>query len=712
MTRKPSLDPAEWSRLEALWEVARELPADQREELLSSPAVDGALREELESLLAHASAAETFFDRFRTVVPEASRPDAHAPPNADPMVGATLGHYQIVARLGEGGMGIVYRAIDLRLQRTVALKVLRSQTPGNLRAQERMLVEARAAAALDHANICTVYEVGETAEGSTFIAMAFYPGATLDQVIQRGPLSPPNVLDYAAQIARGLAAAHERGIIHRDVKPANIMVTDDGAVKLLDFGIARMPDVDVSREGVTPGTLAYMSPEQVTSRRVDQRTDLWSLGVVLYEMCAGVRPFCGDNAGAILYAILNHTPARVTTLRPELPPRIASIVERLLEKDPRRRYRDAEHLISDLVPTSDAPAAATKRPGRRWSRRAGWYGVALLAFGALIATWPAAPTPAVSDRRIAAEDLTTQGKRDVLFRSESGRRQSLEFFRQAIAVDSTYAPAHAGVAHLLIMTGEDAGGRRHEQLAQAEKAARKAIALDSLLPDAHAALGHVFLFDYQLARAEEQFRQALDLNPNEAYVREFLVWLYIFMERPREALEQAERAAEDHPQSPTAITEVARGLLLNGRCDEALEQLGRLTYLQPPPARAGAIAAQCYARKRMWLKAIQEVSPVADRNPLQGSPWLGFMLAQAGRIREAQQIRDRLIELHERAGGGAYGVAVVYAGFRDFDHAFEWLDRSIDDRSLRYNIMEPAFEELRRDPRFERVRIKLGIQKR
>ena len=334
MTRKPSLDSAEWSRLEALWEIARELPADQREALLSAQAVDGSLREELESLLAHASAAETFFDRFRTVVPEASRPDAPAPPNADPMVGATVGHYQIVARLGEGGMGIVYRALDLRLRRTVALKLLRTRTPGKLRAKERMLVEARAAAALDHANICTVYEVGETNEGSTFIAMAFYPGATLDQVMQRGPLSPPNALDYAAQIARGLAAAHDRGIIHRDVKPANIIVTDDGVVKLLDFGIARMPDVNVSHEDMTPGTLAYMSPEQVTSRRVDQRTDLWSLGVVLYEMCTGVRPFGGDNSGAILYAILNDAPTPVTTLRPELPPLIASIVERLLEKDP------------------------------------------------------------------------------------------------------------------------------------------------------------------------------------------------------------------------------------------------------------------------------------------------------------------------------------------------------------------------------------------
>jgi Flp pilus assembly protein TadD len=184
------------------------------------------------------------------------------------------------------------------------------------------------------------------------------------------------------------------------------------------------------------------------------------------------------------------------------------------------------------------------------------------------------------------------------------------------------------------------------------------------------------------------------------------------MDRPRDALDQAERAAEENPQSPTAIAEVARALLVNGRCDEALEHLGRLTYLQPPPARAGGIAAQCYARQRMWQKAIDELRPVAERNPLQGEPWLGFMLAQAGRKEEARQIRDRLLELWRRGDGGAYGVAVVYAGFGEFGKAFEWLDRSVDDRSLRYNIMEPAFDELRRDPRFDRLRSKLGIQKR
>jgi len=192
-------------------------------------------------------------------------------------------------------------------------------------------------------------------------------------------------------------------------------------------------------------------------------------------------------------------------------------------------------------------------------------------------------------------------------------------------------------------------------------------------------------------------------------VLEFLVWLYVFTDRPGEALEQANQGLADNPQSPTAIAEVARALLVNGRCDEALELLGRLTYLQPPPARAASIAAQCYARRQMWQRAVDELRPVAQRNPLQAEPWLGFMLARAGQLDEARQIKDKLITLWRRDGGGAYGVAVVHAGFGDLDSAFQWLEKAIDDRSLRYNIMEPAFEELRRDPRFDRLRRRLGI---
>ena len=718
MTGEHRVGPEDWSRLEALWESARELPADERDRFLATHGVDGALRDELESLLTRASAAEAFFDRFLTAVPRTDLArlrdsdipsDTPSAADADPMLGETIEHYQIVARLGDGGMGIVYRAVDVRLRRTVALKLLGTGRHRDARAKERLLGEARAAAALDHANICTIYEVGETAERQPFIAMAFYAGETLEQVLRRGPLPMSTALDYAAQIARGLGAAHERGVIHRDVKPANIIVTDGGVLKLLDFGIARMVDVVVSHESLTAGTIAYMSPEQVAIRPLDHRTDLWSLGVVLYEMCTGQRPFTGDNPDAILRAILHSAPAPASRLRGDVPPHVESILQRLLAKDSAHRYRNSDQLLSDLAsPAKERPKGLGKR---RW-RHAPWYLTAALALGALILSWRASPSPASSDRRIAAEDLYNQGNRDALFRSESGRQQALHFFEQAIAVDSTYAPAHAALTHLLIMTREDKGGARGELLARAAQAAEASIRVDSLLADAHAALGHVLLVNYQFAQAEAQFKRAVELDAKQPYVREFLVWLYVFMERPRDALEHAQRAAAENANSPAAITEVARALLVNGRCDEALELLGRLTYLRPPPARAADIAAQCYGRREMWQQAIDELRPVAERNPLQQEPWLAFMLARGGQTAEALQIRDRLLDRWRSGGSGAYGLAVTYAGLRELDSAFVWLDKAIDDRSLRHTVMEPAFEELRRDPRFDRLRKKLGMPQR
>ena len=745
MTREHRLESHEWRRLETLWETARALPPDKRREFVESLAADGAVQAELESLLAGSAAAEAFFDRLRAVVPDATRAltppglegDPHekggmregrAFPERNSLIGAMVGQYRIEALLGEGGMGLVYRAIDTRLRRTVALKLLRQRTGDDERTKERLLAEARAAAALDHPNICTVYEVGETAEHLWFIAMSHYAGETLDRVLRRGPLSLTMALDYATQIARGLGAAHERGIIHRDVKPANVIVTGEGVLKLLDFGIARGPDDGASFGEMTPGTIAYMSPEQLTSQPVDHRTDLWSLGVVLYELCTGVRPFRGNDVGTTVRAILRDTPPHVAGVRPDLPPHVDSIVDRLLTKDPRQRYQDATALIADLRQnrTATAPApAAGQSVKRRFSSR-----VTALAIGALILVWPWTPASDsdrvggadVSERRMAAIDLYNQGHVDVLFRTDSGRRRARDFFTRAIAMDSTYAPAYASLAHMLADPSDSSRGRR-ARLAIAERHARTAITLDSSLAEGHAALGHVLLLDYRLAEAEQSLKRANDLQPvsprpigqgglRPEYAGEFLVGLYIFTNRPREALHQAELNAKANPHAPTAIAEVARGLLVNGRCDEALQMLDRLSSMEPPPARTAAIAAQCYARRQMWQKAIDGLRPVAARNPGQPEAWLGYMLARAGQAAEARRIRDRLLEREKHGSGGAYGVATIYAGLRDFAKAFEWLDRAIDDRSLVFSIMEPAFEELHRDPRFDRLRHRLGIRKR
>jgi len=261
------------------------------------------------------------------------------------VIGQTISHYKILSKLGEGGMGVVYKAEDLSLRRTVALKFLPANTARSDRAKARFRREARAAAALQHSNICTVYEVGEANE-QPFIAMAYIEGVELGDEIEKGPLDPDRLIGIAVQIAEGLEEAHDKGVVHRDIKPANIMVTSRSQVVLMDFGLAQISSAasKLTREGATVGTSFYMSPEQATGKQLDDRTDIWALGVVLYEMATGKLPFQGHYEQAVLYSILNDAQEPITAVPPEL----ERIVGKCLAKSANERYQSVTELLTDL----------------------------------------------------------------------------------------------------------------------------------------------------------------------------------------------------------------------------------------------------------------------------------------------------------------------------------------------------------------------------
>jgi Tol biopolymer transport system component/tRNA A-37 threonylcarbamoyl transferase component Bud32 len=264
------------------------------------------------------------------------------------MVGKTISHYQITEKLGEGGMGVVYKAEDTRLKRAVALKFLRSEAIEDDEHRQRFIREAQAAAALDHANICTVYEIDED-DGQTFLSMAFLEGQTVKAKLTERPLKLDEALEIAIQTAQGLQAAHEKGIVHRDIKSANLIVTPQGHVKVMDFGLAQLAErSQLTKTATILGTPAYMSPEQAQRQPTDRRTDIWSLGVVLYEMATGRLPFEGERQEAVLFGITNEEPEPITALRAGLPMELEFIVGKALAKDREERYQHLADLIVDL----------------------------------------------------------------------------------------------------------------------------------------------------------------------------------------------------------------------------------------------------------------------------------------------------------------------------------------------------------------------------
>jgi serine/threonine-protein kinase len=459
-------------------------------------------------------------------------------------------HYEIFEKIGEGGMGVVFKARDLRLDRIVAVKMLPDHKFAGPSLRERFLREARTASSLNHPNIVTIYEV-ESTESSQLIVMEYVKGKSLSQILQPRGLPLVNALRYAIQVADGIAKAHSAGIIHRDLKPSNIMVTDDGIVKILDFGLAKRfdsPDEDSStrtveetltNSGAVIGSVSYMSPEQALGEPLDTRSDIFSFGVVLYEMFAGVRPFEGKSPLVTLQKIQHEPAPKLRINRPEIPEALESIVQKALEKQIALRYETmsalAENLrsvMTKLTTTNSSIAHAVSRELTEFAK---------VVRTILMRSAEMKPPKVIDPARTPTGHLTasewTRHGRLILRRYDRPENidMSIELFKKAVERDSKFAPAYAGLAESYYRKNSLIPDSQWVRLAL--ESSRKAVELDGDLAVAHVARGIVLLQSPKDGDAGLELDRALELDPRSSTAH---LWMAEYLARKGE-LQQAEQ---------------------------------------------------------------------------------------------------------------------------------------------------------------------------
>jgi len=747
--------------------------------------------------------------------------------------------YRIERKLGEGGMGEVFLAEDLRLGRKVALKLLRTELTRDADRVHRFEQEARSASALNHPNILTIFEIGHTGE-TYFIATEFVDGPTLRDLLSSGKLDPKRILEIGTQVADALAAAHRAGIIHRDVKPENIMVRRDGFAKLLDFGLAKLTEIQSgsgpaplkTASGVLVGTVHYMSPEQIEGRIVDERSDLFSLGSVLYESAAGQPPFGGTSFIEVMRTITSAKPRPVGELNATVPPELARIIEKCLAKEPRERYQHADELAVDLrrlQRVSETETSPTKQvvPRPRGRGRAidsvavlplanasgdpdteylsdgiteslidslsqlprlrvmarstvfRYKGRELdpqavgrdLRVGAVVTgrvvqrgdtvvirtelvdvadgwqLWGGNFNRKLSDIFAVQEEITKEVTENLRLklsreentrlrkrhtenaaayqsylkgrfywnkRTEEGTKKGIEYFQQAIEVDPGYALAYAGLADSHAILGYYNFLPPTEAFERAKTAATKSLQFDDSLAEAHASLGNIKShYDWDWPAAEREYRRAIELNPQYASSHHWYGLLHAAMGRFEEAEGEFRRALEIDPFS--LIINAAMGIdvyCYSRQYDRAINQLRKALELEPNFAVAHWAMGMTYEAKGQFDDAIDELQRARLLSSIRDFAGnLGHAYAVAGRRQEALTILDELTELSKRSYVPSYSIALIHAGLGENDQAFERLERACQERFSRLmNLnVDPVFDSLRADPRFDDLRRRVGL---
>jgi len=835
------MKPQRWREIDGIFATALELEPSARAAFLDQTcAGDQELREEVESLLAHDSPESPVGKR---AVEEATQ--LLAPTSNQEQSNPTIGPYQIVRSLGAGGMGRVYLAYDQRLNRPVAVKLLSYYNVTEAERIRRFRQEALAASALNHPNILTIYEIGES-EGNNFIATEFVDGRTLLELIENGGVSVKRAVDIGIQIASALSAAHAAGIIHRDIKPANIMVRGDGFLKVLDFGVAKWSQPDPAGKGTEPsvqtipgmviGTAAYMSPEQTRGQAIDPRTDLWSVGVLLYELVTCAKPFWGETAMDVMSAVIEHQPLPFSAHGLVVPVAWERIVFKALQKQKHARFQTAAELLAELKELSrklelaaDTTRIPAEKPALNDPRRSTSASIAVLPFVNMSADPEneyfcdglseeilnaltsiddlkvAARTSAFAfkgkdvtlsgiartlnvasvlegsvrksgnrlriivqlinaadgynlwseryDREIKdifdvqdeitlavvdalklkllgkekaaalkrytenaeAKQLYLKGRFEVLKITPSSVQQGIDYFQRAIQLDPNYARAYVGLSEAYRALGVGVEMTPTALFAKAKGAAQKALEIDDSLAEAHTALGVIkFWHDWQFIEAGDEYRRAMELNPNSADAHLFYAHLLSNTGHHPEALIEVDRAKELDPYSPFLNALEGQFLLHAGKTATALNRLAETCEMAPRFWFPHLFAASAYIEKGDFTAAIQEARRATELSPAQSVSiaFEGYALAKLGKREEAQSVLDSLLQRSKERFVPPYHFALLYNGLGEQEEALTWLERGFAERDpkMAFLKVEPKWNNLRSNEQFQDLERRVGLR--
>ena len=790
------------------------------------------------------------------------------------MIGQTISHYKILEKLGEGGMGVVYKAHDTTLNRTIALKFLPDKVNKDETAKARFLQEAQAAAGLNHPNICTIFGVEEY-EGpqggkQLFISMEYIEGGTLSEKIPFSKVD--DAITIATQIGEALQEAHAKGIVHRDIKADNIMLTSKGQAKVMDFGLAKLKgSLKLTRTSSTVGTLGYMAPEQIQGGEVDYRSDIFSFGVLLFQMLTGKLPFRGEHEAAMVYSIVNEEPAPLTKYQPDLTQELERIVGRALEKVPEDRYQSVADMVSELrrerkkttkigrlsVPDSRPPSAEESSPvitnpvAKKKVILFSSVGLALLVVGLAIyfytgrgqsidslAVLPFENVGASAEQEYLSDGLTESiinnltkisslrvVPRSTVFRFKgkemdvqevgsklnvravlSGRithrdqvldvqvdlidvnrqselwgnlyhssttdilslqqqitddvssrlgiglstetreklakrstantqayqlylqgryywskrnavaiERSIDYFNQAIALDSTYALAYAGLADSYIIRSQYSGIPTSITVPMAMASARHALELDNSVAEAHTDIAFCYYNEWQYDDAEREFKQSIALNPRYATTYQWYNILLLRIGRFEEASTMIQQAHQLDPFSPVIMLNVGALPLVRGQFEEALGYFVKSIELDPSFAVGYEWEGIANYKLNKYPEAQAQFEKAVELSGRSSEciSSLGYFYGKRG-MREKALTLLKENELRYRTGtGSAYNIARIYAGLGEKDKALELLDQDLNDRSIWIGnlLIDLAWDDLRTDPRFIALTKKVGLTK-